>query len=76
MAVGECVTTAITKIADRFGEPLSAAPKTDRDSGSSVSFANGGFQVSLHLGIRDRALPPGGRGANVFERDASELPIR
>jgi uncharacterized protein len=40
--VGQCANTAIATITDRFGEDVRANP----DSGSAVTFANGGGQVS------------------------------
>jgi len=40
--VGECRTTRIVDIADRFGEDIDAST----ESGSSVSYRNGGSQVS------------------------------
>ena len=44
--VGECVMTAITRIGDRFGGDLGPAAKQDFDPGTSVEFANSGYQVS------------------------------
>ena len=44
-AVGECVTTRIEKISDRFGAPIGDSPRPD-GMGSAVVFANGGYQVS------------------------------
>jgi len=40
--VGECRTTRIIDIADRFGENINAST----ESGSSVNYRNGGYQVS------------------------------
>ena len=44
-ALGECVTTTIEKISDRFGAPIGGSPRPD-GMGSAVVFANGGSQVS------------------------------
>ena len=44
-AVGECVTTTIEKISDRFGAPIGDSPRPD-GMGSAVVFANGSSQVS------------------------------
>ncbi len=44
-AVGECITTTIEKISDRFGAPIGDSPRPD-GMGSAVVFANGGSQVS------------------------------
>jgi len=45
--VGECVTTAITSITDRFANKLSPSPSKDGfDPGTAIKFANGGGQVS------------------------------
>jgi uncharacterized protein len=40
--VGECRTTRIIDVADRFGEDINSST----ESGSSVSYRNGGYQVS------------------------------
>jgi uncharacterized protein len=43
--IGQCTTTKIASIATRFGDELK--PSTELDSsGSAVSYANGGYQVS------------------------------
>ena len=44
--VGQCATTAITQIGDRFGKALAPLNGTDFDPGTAVAFANGGAQVS------------------------------
>jgi hypothetical protein len=44
-AIGQCVTTAIAKIGDRFGGPIGARP-IPNSMGSAVSYANGAYQVS------------------------------
>jgi uncharacterized protein len=44
--IGECVTTVIVEISDRFGEKLKEVPTRDIDPGASVNFANSGYQVS------------------------------
>jgi hypothetical protein len=45
--VGQCVETAIRKISDRFGKPVSPLPSKDGfDPGTLVVFENGGSQIS------------------------------
>ena len=43
--VGQCSITKIASISSRFGEELKP-PTDEMDSGSAVSFANQGYQVS------------------------------
>ena len=45
--VGECAVTTIKEIGDRFGDPLPASTPHP-SSGTLVTFANGGVQVSYH----------------------------
>ena len=44
--VGQCATTAVAAIGDRFGNELAPVAGRDGDPGTGVSFANGGGQVS------------------------------
>jgi hypothetical protein len=45
--IGQCVSTSVISIADRFGHSLSPSPSKGRfDPGTSIQFSNGGFQVS------------------------------
>jgi hypothetical protein len=44
--IGQCVRTSIVQIADRFGAKLTPTVSSEFDPGTSVTFANGGFQVS------------------------------
>ena len=44
--IGECVSTVIAGISDRFGEAIDAPGENGFDTGSAVNFANGGYQVS------------------------------
>jgi uncharacterized protein len=44
--VGQCVTTIIARITDRFGGELATTLTQDVDPGTAVEFANGGSQVS------------------------------
>ena len=44
-AIGECVTTTISQISDRFGKRLPASAAADT-SGTAVAYSNGGYQVS------------------------------
>jgi hypothetical protein len=45
--IGQCVSTTITSITDRFGEKVSPSPSKDGfDPGTAIQFANGGRQVS------------------------------
>ncbi|WP_019906713.1 hypothetical protein [Methylobacterium sp. 77] len=45
-SVGTCSRTTITEIGDRFGGAITGAGKSDAASGTAVSYANGGYQIS------------------------------
>jgi hypothetical protein len=73
MGISVAVPEWVTSYRDALGDRLS------KRSAGSLPMAVGRFlrlvrerwlSSFVHLGIRDRALPPGGRGANVLERDA------
>ncbi|GJE17715.1 hypothetical protein [Methylobacterium marchantiae] len=44
--VGTCARTTITEIGDRFGGSITGAGKSDPATGTAVSYANGGYQIS------------------------------
>ena len=47
--LGQCVETSIKEIADRFGGKLSPLPPEDGfDPGTTITYANGGYQVSYY----------------------------
>jgi uncharacterized protein len=46
-STGECVETTITRITTRFGNRLVSRPSRDQiNEGTSISYSNGGFQIS------------------------------
>jgi uncharacterized protein YecT (DUF1311 family) len=44
-AIGDCITTTIAEITDRFGDRLASRPPKET-TGTAVSFGNGAYQVS------------------------------
>lgn len=44
--VGTCARTTITEITDRFGGAIAGPGRADAATGTAVSYANGGYQIS------------------------------